>query len=73
MNQKKIGLINCKDASEFESCGRGNFYLGQKLLGYSIPAYASLTMLQAVFDVFNQEKHLLLQLLAITKWLLILI
>lgn len=51
--QKKIGLINCKDSSENKVAEGGIFIWDTSYWGSSIPAYASLTMLQAVFDVFK--------------------
>jgi RimJ/RimL family protein N-acetyltransferase len=51
--QKKIGLINCKDSSESKVAEGGIFIWDKSYWGSPIPAYASLTMLQAVFDVFN--------------------
>ena len=51
--QKKIGLINCKESSEFKVAEGGIFIWEKKYWGTHIPAFASLTMLQAVFDVFQ--------------------
>jgi UDP-4-amino-4,6-dideoxy-N-acetyl-beta-L-altrosamine N-acetyltransferase len=51
--QKKIGLINCKDSSESKVAEGGIFIWDTSYWGSSTPAYASLTMLQAVFDVFK--------------------
>lgn len=52
-NDKKIGLINCKDTSEFKVAEGGIFIWDKSYWGTNIPAYASLSMLQAVFDVFK--------------------
>lgn len=52
-NNKKIGLINCKDTSEFKVAEGGIFIWDKSYWGTNIPAYASLSMLQAVFDVFK--------------------
>lgn len=53
-NQKKIGLINCKDAGPNSNIAEGGIFIWDKnYWGTSIPALASLTMLQAVFDVFQ--------------------
>lgn len=52
--QKKIGLINCKDANPDTGIAEGGIFIWDKnYWGTSIPALASLTMLQAVFDVFQ--------------------
>lgn len=51
--QKKIGLINCKDSSKSKIAEGGIFIWDKSYWGSSIPVYASLTMLQAVFDVFQ--------------------
>lgn len=53
-NHKKIGLINCKDASANSKVAEGGIFIWDTVYwGTSIPVYASLTMLQAVFDVFQ--------------------
>lgn len=52
-HSKKIGLINCKDSSESKIAEGGIFIWDKSYWGTSIPAYASLSMLQAVFDVFK--------------------
>lgn len=52
--QKKIGLISCKDAEPNSNVAEGGIFIWDKnYWGTSIPALASLTMLQAVFDVFQ--------------------
>lgn len=51
---KKIGLINCKDAEPDSNIAEGGIFIWDKSYwGTPIPALASLTMLQAVFDVFK--------------------
>ena len=53
-NQKKIGLINCKDAMPNTKLAEGGIFIWEKKYwGTPIPALASLTMLQAVFEVFK--------------------
>lgn len=53
-NHKKIGLINCKDASANSKVAEGGIFIWDtQYWGTSIPVFASLTMLQAVFDVFQ--------------------
>ena len=52
-NNKKIGLINCKDSSENKVAEGGIFIWDKSYWGTSIPVFASLTMLQAVFKVFQ--------------------
>jgi RimJ/RimL family protein N-acetyltransferase len=53
-NHKKVGLINCKDAEPNTKLAEGGIFIWEKSYwGTSIPAFASLTMLQAVFDVFQ--------------------
>lgn len=52
--QKKIGLINCKDVEPNSNVAEGGIFIwDMNYWGTSIPALASLTMLQAVFDVFQ--------------------
>lgn len=51
---KKIGLINCKDAEPDTKLAEGGIFIWDKnYWGTSIPAFASLTMLQAVFEIFK--------------------
>lgn len=51
---KKIGLINCKDVEPGSRLAEGGIFIWDKdYWGTSIPAFASLTMLQAVFEVFK--------------------
>jgi UDP-4-amino-4,6-dideoxy-N-acetyl-beta-L-altrosamine N-acetyltransferase len=51
---KKIGLINCKDAEPNTKLAEGGIFIWKKnYWGTSIPALASLTMLQAVFEIFK--------------------
>jgi len=53
-DQKKIGLINCKDSEPDSNIAEGGIFIWDKnYWGTPIPALASLTMLQAVFDVFQ--------------------
>ncbi len=52
--EKKIGLINCKDAGPDSNTAEGGIFIWEKKYwGTPIPALASLTMLQAVFDIFQ--------------------
>lgn len=51
---QKIGLINCKSVSSDSDISEGGIFIWQKdFWNTSIPAYASLSMLQAVFEVFK--------------------
>lgn len=51
---KKIGLINCKDTEPNTKIAEGGIFIWEKSYwGTPIPALASLTMLQAVFDIFK--------------------
>ena len=52
-NNIKIGLINCKDSSENKVAEGGIFIWDKSYWGTAIPVFASLTMLQAVFEVFQ--------------------
>ncbi|MFN8115301.1 MAG: GNAT family N-acetyltransferase [Bacteroidia bacterium] len=52
-HHKKIGLINCKDTSENKVAEGGIFIWDKSYWGTAIPVFASLTMLQAVFKVFQ--------------------
>jgi len=50
---KKIGLINCKDTNE-ERIAEGGIFIWDKEYWFTpIPAFASLTMLEAIFEVFK--------------------
>lgn len=51
---KKVGLINCKDAAPDTKLAEGGIFIWEKSYwGTSVPAFASLTMLQAVFEIFK--------------------
>ena len=51
---KKVGLINCKDAEPNTKLAEGGIFIWEKSYwGTTVPAFASLTMLQAVFEVFQ--------------------
>ncbi|MES2515235.1 MAG: GNAT family N-acetyltransferase [Bacteroidota bacterium] len=53
-DHKKVGLINCKDAAPDNKLAEGGIFIWEKSYwGTPIPALASLTMLQAVFEVFK--------------------
>lgn len=53
-DNKKIGLINCKDAEPNTRIAEGGIFIWDKSYwGTPVPALASLTMLQAVFEVFK--------------------
>jgi RimJ/RimL family protein N-acetyltransferase len=50
---KKIGLINCKDAAPNSRLAEGGIFIWEKeYWGTLYPSLASLTMLQAVFEIF---------------------
>lgn len=51
---RKIGLINCKDTEPDSRVAEGGIFIWEKAYwGTTIPALASLTLLQAVFDIFK--------------------
>lgn len=51
---KKIGLINCKDTDKDTRLAEGGIFIWDTdYWGTSIPVFASLTMLEAVFEVFK--------------------
>lgn len=51
---RKIGLINCKDAAPDTKLAEGGIFIWEKSYwGTPVPAFASLTILQAVFEVFK--------------------
>lgn len=51
---RKIGLINCKDTEPDSRVAEGGIFIWQKdYWGTPIPAFASLTLLQAVFEIFK--------------------
>lgn len=51
---KKIGLINCKDTEPDTRVAEGGIFIWEKnYWGTPVPALASLTLLQAVFEVFK--------------------
>lgn len=51
---QKIGLINCKDTMPNTKIAEGGIFIWDKTYwGTMMPAFASLTILQAVFDVFK--------------------
>ena len=57
-NEKKIGLINCKDTMPNTKIAEGGIFIWDKSYwGTMIPAFASLTMLQAVFDIFKSGEE----------------
>ncbi|MBC7696043.1 MAG: GNAT family N-acetyltransferase [Burkholderiales bacterium] len=57
-NNKKIGLINCKDASPDTKLAEGGIFIwDNQYWGTSIPVFASLTMLQAVFEIFKSGEE----------------
>jgi RimJ/RimL family protein N-acetyltransferase len=50
----KIGLINCKDAEPNTKIAEGGIFIWDKnYWGTTVPSFASLTMLQAVFEIFK--------------------
>lgn len=53
-DNKKIGLISCKDTVPDTKIAEGGIFIWDKAYwGTMIPAFASLTMLQAVFEYFK--------------------
>lgn len=51
---KKIGLINCKDTEPDTRLAEGGIFIWEKAYwGTPVPALASLTILQAVFEIFQ--------------------
>jgi RimJ/RimL family protein N-acetyltransferase len=51
---KKIGLINCKDSGPNARIAEGGIFIWErKYWGTPVPAFAALTMLQAVFEIFK--------------------
>lgn len=51
---KKIGLISCKDAQPNTSLAEGGIFIWDKnYWGTPAPVFASLSMLEAVFDIFQ--------------------
>lgn len=53
-DSRKIGLINCKDVVPDTKLAEGGIFIWEKKYwGTVIPAFASLTMLQAVFEIFK--------------------
>jgi hypothetical protein len=52
-DDKKIGLINCKDTDEKRVAEGGIFLWERDYWNTPVPAYAALTMLEAVFEIFQ--------------------
>ncbi|GAB4202158.1 MAG: hypothetical protein Fur0023_07660 [Bacteroidia bacterium] len=52
-DNKKIGLINCKDTDANRVAEGGIFLWEKEYWNTPIPAFASLTMLQAIFEEFE--------------------
>ncbi len=50
---KKIGLINCKDTDENKVAEGGIFLWDKEYWNTPVPAYASLTMLEVIFEIFQ--------------------
>ncbi len=50
---KKIGLINCKDTNEYRVAEGGIFLWDKNYWNTPIPVYASLTMLEVIFEIFQ--------------------
>ena len=51
---KKIGVINCKDTAPNTRIAEGGIFIWeQSFWGTPIPVFASLTMLEAVFEIFQ--------------------
>lgn len=57
-DNKKIGLISCKDTEPETKIAEGGIFIWDKIYwGTMIPAFASLTMLQAIFDYFKSGEE----------------
>lgn len=57
-NNKKIGLINCKDTIPDTKIAEGGIFIWDKAYwGTMIPAFSSLTMLQAIFEHFQSGEE----------------
>lgn len=57
-DNKKIGLISCKDTEPDTKIAEGGIFIWDKSYwGTMIPAFASLTMLQAVFEYFKSGEE----------------
>ena len=53
-NKKKIGLISCKNTAENTRIAEGGIFIwDQKFWGTPVPVFASMTMLEAVFEIFK--------------------
>lgn len=50
---QKIGLISCKDTNEQKVAEGGIFFWDINYWNTPIPAFASLTMLEAIFEIFQ--------------------
>jgi UDP-4-amino-4,6-dideoxy-N-acetyl-beta-L-altrosamine N-acetyltransferase len=51
---KKVGLINCKDTAPDTRIAEGGIFIWERSYwGTPIPVFAALTMLEAVFEVFQ--------------------
>jgi len=54
VDDKKIGLINCKDTVPNTRIAEGGIFLWDKSYwGTPIPSFAALTMLQCIFEIFK--------------------
>ncbi|MEO8759988.1 MAG: GNAT family N-acetyltransferase, partial [Bacteroidia bacterium] len=54
IDNKKIGLINCKDTEPNTKVAEGGIFIWDKTYwGTPIPVFASLTMLQCIFEIFK--------------------
>ncbi len=54
IDNKKIGLINCKDTQPNTRIAEGGIFLWDKdYWGTPIPGFAALTMLQCIFEIFK--------------------
>ncbi len=54
IDNKKIGLINCKDTEPNTKIAEGGIFIWDKAYwGTPIPVFASLTILQCIFEVFK--------------------
>ena len=54
VNNKKIGLINCKDTEPNTRIAEGGiFFWDKSFWGTPIPGFAAITMLQCIFEIFK--------------------
>src|SRR6202007_2603663 len=65
---KKIGLISCKDTEPDTSVAEGGIFIWDKeYWGTPIPVFASLTMLEAIFEILESGDKSIATVLATNK------